>query len=108
MNVWNGERRRIHMQEVGTREGFQAEATCVETEEKVALVNALCQTGAAGVAVTAFVSPRAQAVLRGIERRPALIGHDTPSQIVKVDLHPLPADFAVIRNRAAQRSTTSS
>ena len=39
---------------------------------------------------------------------PALIGHDIPSQIVKagrrLDLHPLPADFYAIRERALARS----
>ena len=39
---------------------------------------------------------------------PALIGHDIPSQIVKagrrLDLHPVPADFAAIRERALARA----
>jgi len=39
---------------------------------------------------------------------PALIGHDVPSQIVKagrrLDLHPLPPDFDVLRERALGRS----
>lgn len=39
---------------------------------------------------------------------PALIGHDIPSQIVKagrrLDLHPPPADFAAIRERANPRN----
>lgn len=49
-------------------------------------------------------------VVRLIEvskRLPALIGHDIPSQIVKagrrLDLHPLPADFEAIRQRALAR-----
>lgn len=41
-------------------------------------------------------------------RLPALIGHDIPSQIVKagrrLDLHPVPADFAAIRERAITRA----
>lgn len=40
-------------------------------------------------------------------RLPALIGHDIPSQIVKagrrLDLHPLPADFETVRERALGR-----
>ena len=43
------------------------------------------------------------------KRLPRLIGHDTPSQIVKagarLDLHPLPADFAAIRERALARDS---
>ena len=39
---------------------------------------------------------------------PALIGHDIPSQIVKagrrLDLHPVPADFELIRQRALVRN----
>jgi hydroxymethylglutaryl-CoA lyase len=42
------------------------------------------------------------------KRLPELIGHDTPSQIVKagrrLDLHPLPADFEAIRQRAHARA----
>ncbi|MEJ8853014.1 hydroxymethylglutaryl-CoA lyase [Variovorax robiniae] len=42
------------------------------------------------------------------KRLPALIGHDIPSQIVKagrrLDLHPLPADFSAIRERAVARA----
>jgi hydroxymethylglutaryl-CoA lyase len=42
------------------------------------------------------------------KRLPGLIGHDTPSQIVKagrrLDLHPLPKDFETIRQRAHSRS----
>ena len=41
-------------------------------------------------------------------RLPGLIGHDTPSQIAKagrrLDLHPLPRDFDVVRQRALSRA----
>lgn len=41
------------------------------------------------------------------QRLPALIGHDIPSQIVKagqrLTLHPVPADFEAIRERALAR-----
>ncbi|MFX1677421.1 hydroxymethylglutaryl-CoA lyase [Paraburkholderia sp. A2WS-5] len=80
MNVWSGERRRIYMQEVGTRDGFQSEGTFVETNEKIALIDALSRTGVAKIEVTAFVSPKAipalsdaEAVLRAIERRPGVV-----------------------------------
>lgn len=55
MNIWNGERRRIYMQEVGTRDGFQSERTFVETRDKIALIDALSGTGVAKIEVTAFV-----------------------------------------------------
>ena len=46
-------------------------------------------------------------LIAAAQRLPALIGHDIPSQIVKagrrLDLHPLPADFDAIRERALAR-----
>ncbi|HEX7933504.1 MAG TPA: hydroxymethylglutaryl-CoA lyase [Paraburkholderia sp.] len=80
MSIWNGERRRIHMQEVGTRDGFQAEAAFVGTHDKIALIDALSNTGMAKIEVTAFVSPQAipalrdaEQVLREIERKPGVV-----------------------------------
>lgn len=78
-NVWNGAGRRIHMQEVGTRDGLQVEPRFVPTEDKIALVNALSRAGLAKIEVTAFVSPQAipalrdaEQVLREIERAPGV------------------------------------
>ena len=78
--VWQGAGRRIYMQEVGTRDGLQAEAAFVPTEDKIALVDALSQAGMAKIEVTAFVSPQAipalrdaEIVLREIARRPGVV-----------------------------------
>ena len=78
--VWNGRGRRIHLQEVGTRDGLQAECAFVPTEDKIALVNELSATGLSKIEVTAFVSPQAipalrdaEVVLREIERRPGVV-----------------------------------
>jgi hydroxymethylglutaryl-CoA lyase len=80
MNTWNGAGRRIYMQEVGTRDGLQAESVFVPTAEKIALVNSLSRAGMAKIEVTAFVSPKAipalgdaQKVMLGIERVPGVI-----------------------------------
>jgi hydroxymethylglutaryl-CoA lyase len=80
INVWNGARKRIHMQEVGTRDGLQVEAAFVPTEDKIALVDALSEAGMAKIEVTAFVSPQAipalrdaDRVLREIRRRPDVV-----------------------------------
>lgn len=69
--------RRVRLHEVGPRDGLQAEAAFVPTEAKIALVEALADTGVAQVEVTAFVSPRAipaladaEAVMRALRRRP--------------------------------------
>jgi hydroxymethylglutaryl-CoA lyase len=80
MNIWNGEHRRIYMQEVGTRDGFQSEGAFVETREKIALIDALSKTGMAKIEVTAFVSAQAvpalrdaEIVMREIERKPGVV-----------------------------------
>jgi len=80
MTNWNGAGRRIYMQEVGTRDGLQAESVFVPTVEKIALVDSLSRAGMAKIEVTAFVSPKAipaladaQEVMRGIERVPGVI-----------------------------------
>jgi hydroxymethylglutaryl-CoA lyase len=79
-NDWNGTGRRIHMQEVGMRDGLQVEAAFVPTEDKVALVDALSTAGMSKIEVTAFVSPKAvpalrdaEIVLREIERQPGVV-----------------------------------
>jgi hydroxymethylglutaryl-CoA lyase len=66
--IWNGARRRIYMQEVGTRDGLQVEDAFVPTEDKIALVDALSAAGMAKIEVTAFVSPTAIPALRDAER----------------------------------------
>jgi hydroxymethylglutaryl-CoA lyase len=66
--VWQGAGRRIFMQEVGTRDGLQAEAAFVPTEDKIALVNALSEAGLAKIEVTSFVSPKAIPALRDAEQ----------------------------------------
>ncbi len=66
--VWQGAGRRIHLQEVGTRDGLQAEPVFVETAQKVALVDALSQAGLSKIEVTAFVSPKAIPALRDAEQ----------------------------------------
>ena len=79
-NVWDGARRRIHMQEVGPRDGLQVEPRFVETADKIALVDALSQAGLAKIEVTSFVSPKAipqlrdaEIVMREIRRVPAVV-----------------------------------
>ena len=78
--VWAGRGRRVYLQEVGTRDGLQAEAAFVPTEDKVALVDALSDAGLAKIEVTAFVSPKAipalrdaEQVLREIRRNPGVV-----------------------------------
>lgn len=78
--VWIGARRRIYLQEVGPRDGLQMESVFVPTVDKIALVDALSDTGLAKIEVTAFVSPQAipalrdaEIVLREIARAPGVL-----------------------------------
>jgi hydroxymethylglutaryl-CoA lyase len=62
--------------DVGPRDGLQARAEFVPTNKKIALVDALSETGLAAVEVTSFVSPKAvpqladaHEVMKGIQRK---------------------------------------
>ncbi|WOP17173.1 hydroxymethylglutaryl-CoA lyase [Ottowia sp. SB7-C50] len=78
--LWHGAARRIHIQEVGTRDGLQMEAQFVPTEDKIALIDALSATGLAKIEVTSFTSPTAipalrdaEIVMREIQRAPGVV-----------------------------------
>src|SRR4051794_12099907 len=80
ISAWNGAGRRIHIQEVGLRDGLQAECRFVPTPDKIALADALSRAGLAKLEVSSFVSPKAVPVLAdavevfgGIERRPGVV-----------------------------------
>ncbi|HUN94266.1 MAG TPA: hydroxymethylglutaryl-CoA lyase [Burkholderiaceae bacterium] len=67
--------RRVEIQDVAVRDGFQIEPRFIPTEQKIGLVNRLSRTGLSKIEVTAFVSPKAvpamadaEQVMRGIER----------------------------------------
>lgn len=55
---------RVRVVEVGTRDGFQAEADWIPTDRKTAIVNRLIAAGVPQLEVTSFVSPRAVPQLR--------------------------------------------
>ena len=72
--------KRVYVQEVAVRDGFQIEPRFVPTAEKIALVDALSGTGLAKIEVTSFVSAKsvpnlrdAEEVMRGITRRPGVL-----------------------------------
>ena len=71
--------KRLYIQEVATRDGFQIESNFVATEQKIALIDRLSETGLAKVEVTSFTSPKAipnlrdaEEVMRGIRRAPGV------------------------------------
>ncbi len=79
--VWQGARRRIHMQEVGLRDGLQMGKAFVPTEDKISLCNALrLPPVCPKIEVTSFTSPTAipalkdaEIVMREITRRPGTV-----------------------------------
>lgn len=60
-------KQRLYIQEVATRDGFQNEAVCVGTEDKIALIDALSECGYAKIEVTSFTSPKAIPALKDAE-----------------------------------------
>ena len=71
--------KRIYIQEVVTRDGFQAEKVFVPTEQKIALINRLSRAGYSKIEVTSFTSPKAipmladaEEVIKGIDRVPGV------------------------------------
>lgn len=71
--------KRLYIQDVATRDGFQIEANFIPTEDKIALIDRLSQTGLAKIEVTSFTSPKAipnlrdaEEVMRGIRRVPGV------------------------------------
>lgn len=55
---------KVTIVEVGPRDGLQADPEFVPTEKKVALVDALSDTGVHTIEVTSFVHPKAVPSLR--------------------------------------------
>jgi hydroxymethylglutaryl-CoA lyase len=55
--------KRVYINEVAVRDGFQSEPLFVPTDDKIGIVNALSKTGLAKIEVTSFVSPRAEPAL---------------------------------------------
>lgn len=79
-DAWTGARRRVHIQEVGPRDGLQNEVAYVATADKIALIDTLSDAGLAKIEATAFVSPQAipalrdaEIVLREIVRNPGIV-----------------------------------
>jgi hydroxymethylglutaryl-CoA lyase len=71
--------KRIHINDVAVRDGFQSEPAFVPTDDKVALIDRLSTLGLAKIEVTSFVSPKAipnlrdaQEVMQRIKRVPGV------------------------------------
>lgn len=71
--------KKVHIMEVGPRDGFQSEKQFVPTETKIEVINALAHTGVPEIQVTSFVHPKAipqfvdaEEVIAGIEMVPGV------------------------------------
>ena len=51
--------KRVHISEEGPREGFQFEKGAIPTARKIALIDALAQTGIDQIQIVSFVNPKA-------------------------------------------------
>jgi hydroxymethylglutaryl-CoA lyase len=78
--VFESTTKRIFIQEVGPRDGFQIEDRFIPTHEKIELIDALSLCGLAKIEVTSFTSPKAipaladaDEVMRGIRREPGVV-----------------------------------
>ncbi len=75
-----GNRTRLYLNEVATRDGFQMEGRYIPTDDKVALIDRLSRLGYAKIEVTSFTSPKAipaladaEAVMQRIRREPGVV-----------------------------------
>jgi hydroxymethylglutaryl-CoA lyase len=76
----SGEKIRLTINEVATRDGFQMEGRFIPTDDKVALINKLSELGYAKIEVTSFTSPKAiptladgADVMERIDRKPGVV-----------------------------------
>ena len=51
--------KKVHIMEVGPRDGFQSEKQFIPTKTKISVINALSRTGLPAIQVTSFVHPKA-------------------------------------------------
>ena len=77
MSAWAELPNRVEINEVGPRDGFQAEDGFIPTDRKVEIVDALSRTGVGAIQVTSVVHPKAvpqladaEEVMARIERSP--------------------------------------
>jgi hydroxymethylglutaryl-CoA lyase len=85
-NSTAGETRRVHIREVGPRDGFQNEPETIATADKIRLINSLGAAGFKRVEVASFVRPDVIPQLAdGVE---VLHGIDLPADVLKMVLIP--------------------
>jgi hydroxymethylglutaryl-CoA lyase len=71
---------RVHVREVGPRDGFQNEPEIIPTADKIALINALARTGITRIEVASFV--RADVIPQLSDALAVLEGIDVPDEVL--------------------------
>lgn len=85
-NATEGETRRIHVREVGPRDGFQNEPETIATADKIRLIDALGRAGFKRIEVASFVRPDVIPQLSdGVQ---VLHGIDVPDDVARMVLVP--------------------
>ncbi len=85
-NRSEGERRRVHIREVGPRDGFQNEPETIPTADKIRLIDALGRAGFKRIEVASFVRPDVIPQLSdGVD---VLRGIDLPHDVARMVLVP--------------------
>jgi hydroxymethylglutaryl-CoA lyase len=85
-NSTEGETRRVHIREVGPRDGFQNEPETIATPDKIGLIDALGRAGFRRIEVASFVRPDVIPQLSdGVE---VLRGIDLPDEVARMVLIP--------------------
>ncbi len=80
MNEPSASGKKLYIQDVASRDGFQNENQFIETQDKIDFINALSQSGFAKIEATSFTSPKAipalrdaEAVMHQIDRNPDVV-----------------------------------
>lgn len=85
-NSTDQETRRVHIREVGPRDGFQNEPETISTDDKIRLINSLGRAGFKRIEVASFVRPDVIPQLSdGVE---VLHGIDVPDDVERMVLIP--------------------
>src|SRR5690606_30453428 len=85
-NATEGESRRVHVREVGPRDGFQNEPETIPTHDKIRLIDALGRAGFKRIEVASFV--RADVIPQLADGVEVLHGINVPEDVARMVLIP--------------------
>lgn len=104
-NATAGETRRVHVREVGPRDGFQNEPETISTPDKIRLINALGRAGLKRIEVASFVRP--DVIPQLADGVAVLEGIDLPDDVARMVLVPNSRglDHALARRHLFEEAT---